>query len=425
MKTASNSRQFQPVVSSSNQQKSRLCNIVSNTILYLILIVNTLQFSYWGMQEAVYGTLRDVTIGLIIALFVVSVNPTSLKQALEKSKLLRGWLICLLLFAVGSLIVYAFGANLSFGTAKDVAITLGITLIGYHKNIESRFFIGFVAIYIVLGTVSSYTYIAVFGTEIQEQYIVSYKNQLAPLFSVLVLLAISFAMHFKKSRLLMILCALLLIVVVAVLRGRTALMALFFCIALYLFDSKKLPFWSKILISIICLAFLFANSDAVYKIFFVGRDVADMDSVSSGRISRIYEGLSFLSRDNNLIVGSLWGEQYGDETVHVFLLNLWINYGGILSIPIILLYFALLGKIVQQCFRRKWKEEKWFEVTPFLILFLFIVSTNEYSYPFSPISSLLLSYLLYGAYLRQKLVPVAYARKQEKPSLVLVKQIGR
>ena len=187
MKTASNSRQFQPVVSSSNQQKSRLCNIVSNTILYLILIVNTLQFSYWGMQEAVYGTLRDVTIGLIIALFVVSVNPTSLKQALEKSKLLRGWLICLLLFAVGSLIVYAFGANLSFGTAKDVVITLGTTLIGYHKNIESRFFIGFVAIYIVLGTISSYTYIAIFGTEVQEQYIVSYKNQLAPLFSVLVL----------------------------------------------------------------------------------------------------------------------------------------------------------------------------------------------------------------------------------------------
>lgn len=415
MKTASNSRQFQSVASSSNQQKSRFCNnIVANIILYLILIVNTLQFSYWGMQEAVYGTLRDVTIGLIIALFVVSVNPTSLKQALEKSELLRGWLICLLFFAVGSFMAYAFDAHLSFGTAKDIFITLGITLIGYHKNIESRFFIGFVAIYIVLGTISSYTYIAIFGTEIQEQYIVSYKNQLAPLFSVLVLLAVSFSIHHKRLRLLMILCALLLIVVVAVLRGRTALMALFFCIIPYFWGSKKMPFWSKILVTIISLAFFFANSDAVYNIFFVGRDVADLDSVSSGRIYRIYEGLNFLSRDNNLIVGSLWGEQYGDETVHMFLLNLWINYGGILSIPIIVFYFALLGKVVQQCSRKKSKEEKWFEVIPFLILFLFIVSTNEYSYPFSPISSLLLSYLLYGAYLRQKLEPVAYTRKLEE-----------
>ncbi len=382
-------------------QGSIIRDRISNSILYLILSANVLQYSFWGMQNPAYGILRDIIIGLVVILFLVTVRPLETQQALIKVKLLRLWLYCVLLFGIGTLTAYAFGATLSFGTLRDVAITLGILLIGYHKQIDSTFFARFTMLYIVLGAVSAYSYVAVFGFEIHDQYIVDYKNQIAPLFAILALLAVSHSIYIKRGKLLMILSALLLITIIGILRARTALVALLFCVMLYLFSSRKISIWIKVLVTCVVVAFIASNTELISEIFIAGKQGTDLNTISSGRVSRISDGLDFLSRGNNLLVGSLWGEQYDGGIVHLFLINLWIEYGGILSLPIILLYVVFLGKVVARCLKRKERLENRYDVVPFLMLFLLIVSFNEYSYPFSPISSLFLAYLLYGAYLRQ------------------------
>lgn len=382
-------------------QGSTVRDHFSNSILYLILSANVLQYSFWGMQNPVYGILRDIIIGLVVILFLVTVRSLEIQRALTKVKLLRVWLFCALFFGIGTLTAYAFGATLTFGTLRDVAITLGILLIGYHKQIDSMFFDRFMMLYVVLGAVSAYSYVAVFGFKIHDQYIVDYKNQIAPLFAILVLLAVSQSIYIKRGKLLMILSALLLITIIGILRARTALVALLFCIMLYLFNSRKISNWIKVLVTCVVVAFIASNTELISEIFIAGKQETDLDAISSGRVSRISDGLDFLSRGNNLLVGSLWGEQYDGGIVHLFLMNLWIEYGGILSLPIILLYVIFLSEVVVRCLKRKERLENRYDVIPFLMLFLLIVSFNEYSYPFSPISSLFLAYLLFGAYLRQ------------------------
>lgn len=398
MQTTGNQAQYSPRL---GRQHSGQLNTASKIVLYLILATNALQFSYWGMQEDTYGKLRIITIGLVVVLFLFTVKLTQLQQAFKRIGLLRLWLYCVLLFGIGAVGVYAAGAELTFRSLRDVAITLSIVLIGYHQDINTKFFARYVPIYIILGTVSSLSYGLTFGFEISSQYLIQTKNQIAPLFSILALLAIFHAVSFRKTRLLMIVCASMLIIAIGILRARTSLIALAFCLVLYLFQSGKLPLWSKVIIGILIVAFASINIDLISSIFLAGKEATDINSVSSGRVSRIFDGLNFLSRDNNFMTGSLWGEKYAGEIVHVFLMNLWINY-GILSLPIVVLYFALLGVTIKHLIQRRRRREQSFEIAPLLILFLFIVSTNEYSYPFSPISSLFLAYLIYGAYLKNR-----------------------
>ena len=257
-------------------------------------------------------------------------------------------------------------------------------------------------LYILLGTLSALSYVLVFGFGIHEQYLVDYKNQLAPLFSVLVLLAVSHTINSSRYKILMSLCALLLIVVIGILRARTVLIAASSCVMLYLFLSQKISTKVKLLVTGFVIAFIVSNMDLILEIFISGKQGTDLNSISSGRVSRISDGLEFLSKDNNLLTGSLWGEQYDKGIVHVFLLNLWIEYGIILSFPIALFYFVFLGRVISQSFKRGDGFGGRDRVMPIIILLLFIVSFNEYSYPFSPVSSVFLSYLLYGVDLRKR-----------------------
>ena len=383
-------------------QGSTVRDHISNSILYLILSANVLQYSFWGMQNPVYGILRDIIIGLVVILFLVTVRYQEIQQALTKVKLLRVWLFSALLFGIGTLTAYALGATLTFGTLRDVSIIFGILLIGYNKKIDTKFFTKFTMLYIVLGTLSAYSYVAVFGFEIYDQYIVDYKNQVAPLFAILSLLAVSHVIYTRKCRLLMILSMLLLIAVIAILRARAALVALLFCIMLYIFRSQRISIWVKFLVALFVVVFTVVNIGLISEIFMAGKQSTDIDTISSGRVSRVSDGLDFLSSDNNLLVGSLWGERYEGGVVHLFLMNLWIEYGGILSLPIVLLYFIFWGKIVKQCLMSEENAGGVYGITPYLVLLLLIISLNEYSYPFSPISSLFVAYLLFGAFLRHQ-----------------------
>lgn len=383
-------------------QGSTIRDRITIGLLYLILLTNVFQYSFWGMQETYYGILRNITIGLVIVLFLVSVRPTQIRQTLASEKFLSFWLFCALFAGVGLLVSYAVGAKLSFGSFRDVVIVLGIVVIGYNIRIDGNILERFIVLYILLGTLSALSYVLVFGFGIHEQYLVDYKNQLAPLFSVLALLAVSHTINSSRYKILMSLCALLLIVVIGILRARTVLIAASSCVMLYLFLSQKISTKVKLLVTGFVIAFIVSNMDLILEIFISGKQGTDLNSISSGRVSRISDGLEFLSKDNNLLTGSLWGEQYDKGIVHVFLLNLWIEYGIILSFPIALFYFVFLGRVISQSFKRGDGFGGRDRVMPIIILLLFIVSFNEYSYPFSPVSSVFLSYLLYGVDLRKR-----------------------
>lgn len=383
-------------------QGSAIRDRITICLLYLILLTNVFQYSFWGIQETYYGILRNVTIGLVGVLFLVNVRPTQIRQTLASENFLSFWLFCVLFAGVGLLVSCAVGATLSFGSFRDVAIVLGIVVIGYNIRIDSNALERIIVLYILLGTLSALSYVLVFGFGIHEQYLVDYKNQLAPLFSVLALLAVSHAISSSRFKILMALCTLLLIAVIGILRARTALIAAPFCIMLYIFLSQKISRKVKLLVIGLVIAFIVSNMDLISEIFISGKQGTDLNSISSGRVSRISDGIEFLAKDNNLLTGSLWGDQYDKGIVHMFLLNLWTEYGIILSFPIALFYFVFLWRVISHSFKRGNGFDDRDRIIPLMILLLFIISFNEYSYPFSPVSSVFLSYLLYGVNLRKR-----------------------
>ena len=146
-----------------------------------------------------------------------------------------------------------------------------------------------------------------------------------------------------------------------------------------------------------CIAtILIAFSSEIYRVFVANKDISDINNISSGRIGRILDGLAFLK--NHPLSGSLWQEKYLGEIIHVYILKRIVDYGLLLSIPIIILYiytwFIALKNIVTH------RKDFVNSLVPLTLFFLLLVSLNEYSYPFSPLSSVFIVYLMFGQYLK-------------------------
>lgn len=369
---------------------------VQLAILYLALIVNCFQHSVFAVDPHVYEVLHNLIVGLFICLVATVPFPCMVRSFLE-AKCICFIAISLLVFVVLSLLLLIFSADISFSTHRDLLITLLSLLCGYNLKVSQEDVDVYVGAYVVGGTLAVLSFLIEYGFSVPESYLTGvYKNQIGVLYGVLLLFCVS--LIFKRRRtILFFICLIVLLWGLLVLRARTSLLI---AVVLMLFFTVLLPGVSRK--KKFCIVLLFAGAtfcfrDAWFTAFFSGKDLNDIDSISSNRISRVSESIDFLKC--NFLDGSLWEDKYPGKRVHVFVLDKLVRYGFILSLPVLLLYLYLWGFSIVHAFRMSIARSV-LGVVPFCLLFLLGTGLNEPSLPFSPASVTCLAYLALGLYLK-------------------------
>ena len=378
------------------QGRRTAVGVVQLVILYLILIVNCLQHSVFALVPHVYEILRSMTIGAFVCL-VVTVPFRCIIRSLCEVKLIRFIAICLLVFVMLSLLLLLFGANFSFSTHRDLLITLLLLLCGYNLKVSQEDVDVYVGVYMIGGALAALSFLVEYGFSIPEHYLTGvYKNQIGVLYGVLFLFSIS-QIATRRCPILFFICLIVLLWGMLVLRARTSLLVGVFLMLGFIVLLPEVSWKTKFLVALLVVGAFFCFADVLFNVFFAGKDVDDIDSISSSRVSRISDGIDFLR--NDFFDGSLWEDKYSGKSVHVLVLDLLVRFGFVLALPVLVVYVYLFRVGLAYAFRSRITKNI-LSVVPFCVLFLLITGLNEISLPFAPASVTCLVYLALGLYLR-------------------------
>lgn len=376
-------------------------NTIQSIILYLFLIVNTFQYSIWGIFEPIYGYLRVLSIILVIFL-TLTVPIKRILYTIKANQFIRWFCILLGVFSLLSFSLYAFfNANIDFSTHRDLLLTTITLIIGYNLSLSKGQLARYIYTYIIAASISALSFLMRFGVHISSFYFEGvYKNQIGVFLGIFSIISISLifsqGINNRRKRNVLLLCTIILILTIAILRARTSLLFVFAVIVYSIVINKSMKTKNKLFLFACIATILIAFSSEIYRVFVANKDISDINNISSGRIGRILDGLAFLK--NHPLSGSLWQEKYLGEIIHVYILKRIVDYGLLLSIPIIILYiytwFIALKNIVTH------RKDFVNSLVPLTLFFLLLVSLNEYSYPFSPLSSVFIVYLMFGQYLK-------------------------
>jgi O-antigen ligase len=173
------------------------------------------------------------------------------------------------------------------------------------------------------------------------------KNQIAPVFGTAFVAAIYFIFNNaqkKGSQMIYYITAFLLFASLLVIRGRSVILSVFVSIIVFVFFYLKQRKYKYVLIfSAIIIASLAGNF--IYDALFLNYDITDIESISTGRMSRNYEGFDFFI--SNPLMGQLSGIKYPGFTIHNYILYNLVNYGLFVGGLIFLLYFKYIREIVK------------------------------------------------------------------------------
>lgn len=107
-----------------------------------------------------------------------------------------------------------------------------------------------------------------------------------------------------------------------------------------------------LLIFVIIISGLFVSSlEPLAKAFISNYDISDLDSLSAGRISVYREALLFLL--DYPIFGKLSTNQAISGVPHNYVLNKWVEYGLIGSMPFVMLYMYIWSFAIRKLFNQK------------------------------------------------------------------------
>lgn len=247
--------------------------------------------------------------------------------------------------------------------------------------------------------------------EIVDSYLFSHKNSICITWAIcaVILVYFSFSERFGLSTIINIGMAVSFIVIISIARGRAALLAAILCIA-FLFIRKFFSVGRQNLINITIFAFItaiilgvlvfkFDGFDFIKQAFFgVNREYADIDSLSSGRITLLKMGIEeFIS--NPLLGGLSRNESF--EIIHNFPLKIVASYGIIGGLGFLVIYVLFMIRVLHGMFARQvfGKDEIW-RVGYFIMAVLYIISMFEPLAPFGPGTISFVGFFMFGIAIR-------------------------
>jgi hypothetical protein len=107
------------------------------------------------------------------------------------------------------------------------------------------------------------------------------------------------------------------------------------------------------------------------------------------------EGFNYFR--NYTLTGQLGNPIYTGKTIHNYILINLVNYGILISVLLLSIYFQYIVEIFKAI---KKNTFQYYEIGPLVMMIIFIVSLFEYTYPYAPGSAIFFPFFLMGQFLR-------------------------
>ena len=367
----------------------------------ILIIASTISYAPEVFANgSLYGQLHLL---ILMSMVLLTACAGNFKQ-LVGNRFMNGILFPLLIFSLLIGLFYGMGLRSSTIDIMQIGIVYASIWIGYQLKLKNNISVYLIIIYALVATYLGYTSITTYLTSFsmdENMYAIDAKNQIGAIVALACFSIFYTAQCTPDKRLSItsyILFAILFVLLIYI-RCRTALLAMIITAVITLYkvnDSRKLALYS------ICgLVLLIVFSEQTLNILqdaFIGdRGVANMDDLSSNRLERNEQAITYLS--NNLFIGEL---QYHSDIaqIHNYILNRFVRY-GIWGLPLILIYCSIGFKALKQTLgHRRFTIH---DIGYFAVLIPFICSMLEPDAPFGPGTVYSIVFIQFGYSLRNSL----------------------
>lgn len=368
------------------------------------------------IRDRFYGEIR---LALYVIFALVSVKALA-NLALQKlPRLVKLFVGVIVLLALELLVFQLLNWRSSIFELTELLIPFGIMISAYSLDFEKKEIDSLTLVYAVLAVLMGISLVLFYGGGfvLREQYIAgASKNQTGPILGIASVIVFDRILRIDLNRphailkfawfFLLLLCA---IASMIVLRNRAGLVAVMF-VLLIMFISRSrrrltlaaLIFATVVILFIfvlIYLGFLDPLVGILERAFTLNYDVGDLDSLSAGRWNTYIRGIEYVQL--HPFFGELSVSERFFGTPHTYILNKWVRYGLIGSLPFVVFYIYLFVFTLRRLFSRS-ASKGTRSLAIWLLLLGLIVSLFEYTYPFGPGVSQLMIWFLLGCNLNAR-----------------------
>ena len=341
---------------------------------------------------------RIVKYAVFFMMLLISFSCTFFKAF--RHNFIRRMLIIVLFTGVTFLSLRAFHFTPSWSDPSNLLIIVWVMCLGYRSALDNESIERFLLLYgilsILLGGYSLVFYTGTVSLSTYE-YAVNTKNQVGQILAtgaigLLIVSASSRKYYYLKLGLIA-----LSIVLLFILRCRTALLAYLVIFVFFVHRQFKVNYKIWLVYGVMILVLLFSSKiNSFFGRVFVGlHDIDDINSISANRMDRNIAGIAFI------LENPVWGElkvPSDIENIHNYIIKRFVLY-GLFSIPILAFYFVFLVRIVKEWFK------SYFSVLTnaglYMLFIPFFSSMLEPSAPFGPGLVQVIPFFFYGIFLRQ------------------------
>ena len=323
--------------------------------IFLILVLLQSILFVVGYDEY-YSDISFLVVCILVVKFVLIVN-----KKRPEIKTLSMLLTSIILYAV--ILFYGYEKNI----ITDI-IFFGIFIFSFvdtpkqiHKPNLTVIVVSLILVFLFI-----FTYIDEF--KIPERYIEYPKNQYGLLFGGLCLYF--FKLFSERRNKLYILISIIFFTVLLFLRSRSSIIPVVMIAAYWSYSNIRF----KVLWFAVVFLILYSSFDLIYEVFTLNYDVSSAESLSAGRLETIFHALNDIY--NNPFSRSHINRQLNPHNYIVFV---FYNYGIIIA-PIVL---ALAYYVIKYTFSKLNSQ-----YGRSLLLMILFISFFEYSYPFSPLTTI-------------------------------------
>ncbi len=381
-------------------------------IFLIVIFVLLLGMSFHSEFLSVDSAGDDATSTLtpyLSAVFLILSAVTFLNLKIKNvPKFLKITLLIVGAFFVSILLPAGLGANVEiYPELRSLIIPMLGVLIGSQLELSSKTLRMILLIFIVCIAFSLLSQILanVGGFIITEQYATDLKNILGVIGATAVVLTVGFIINGNKNFVLKIFYLFLLVLLLVellTLRARAATLIAFVAsagmvISHYGVSLKKVVITVVVLFAGIILTSLLipdSVSSFIYDSFFLNQD----RDFTSDRAYRNQKALEFIA--DNLWFGNLDGRAADFGWIHNYLLLQLFNFGILLSLPLILLYFYIAFVVLKNVWSHNINQIAMIGFPAMLVPLG--ISLAEPTLPYGPGTTTLINFILLGIALRAK-----------------------
>jgi len=378
-------------------------------VVFYILIGLTIFQQLPVIKDLYYGQIRYI---LYVGFGIFSIISLINIHKFEKFFFTKFFTVIVLYSFLLNIIIRIFDVNYDIGF--EFMVPFGILICSFNTSLKreqlDKLLIWYIILSIILGVSSIFYYGE--GFTITRNYFLRSKNQIGPLLGISTVITYIWIVNKKQFSikynylLIKLIMFILLISSIIIIRNRSSLLGIFI-VGLLAFSKeykfkknlKNIIIIQFIILLVILLSLLGVYNklfEIIYKSIFLNYDINDINSVSASRVAGYKLALKFTI--DYPILGELGAGKYLNVIPHNYILNKWVKYGIIGSLPLIMFYLYLWIFTVKEIYMKKNE----YTLPLWILLFSLIVSLLEYTYPYGPGVSQLMVWFLLGQYLKMK-----------------------